>query len=255
MTTTIRLMGVGAIGLMLAMTTPAMAQGRGKGGGGKPPEDIPLIIVFRDAAADLLRSDGLGPYIAGGVGINRAAFDEAGEVRLSFIQPKGKDTTSERNLFVDLSADPVRDWGGKPPFETALINAFFHISADDLPDGSVGSVRDTTRTAEARFPIFSERKSELEGWKLSFSDGRLRNESFDNRVTVTCVRVPVDNCIAWKVEKEDYGKEPVAALVGGGTKEEPDAGVWRLPFAIAVCLRDVEPFASDGGLCEAYVFP
>ncbi len=254
MTTTIRLIGVGAIGLMLAMTTPAMAQGRGKGGG--KSEETPLIIVFRDADGadgDLLRSDGLGPYIAGGEGIDRAAFDGAGEVRLSFIQPKGKNTSSDRHFSVDLSlSGRVEDWGGEPPFEDErLINAFFHISADD------GSVRDLAflQQAQARFPIFSERKSELEGWKLSFSDPRLGDEFFDDRVTVTCVMSDVfGNCIAWKVEKE-IGKDPVAALVGGGTKEEPDAGVWELPFAIAVCLRDVQPFASDAGLCKAYVFP
>ena len=58
-------------------------------------------------------------------------------------------------------------------------------------------------------------------------------------------------CIAWKAEKAGH----FASLTGGGPKEEPDAGVWELPFAIGVCLRDVEPFMSDTAQCKDEVFP
>ena len=266
MTTTIRLIGAFFVALCLAFALPSedvLAQNNrgslkgkpsGRGGGSS---EIPLIIVFRDATGDLLRSDSVdgqpAPYIAGDPGIARAAFDDAGEVRLGFSQSKGKNPTSGRHLVVDLSGTPEVPLGPRPPkFNTeAEINAFFHISADGdgvgvrdlLPDGSLGT--------NARFPIFSERKSDWEGWKLSFSDNILGDVP-DNRVTVSCVeRVTGGPCRAWMVEKELYGKTPRAALVGGGTNEEPDAGIWVVPFGIAVCLyeefKDSPP--SPGEAC------
>ena len=86
---------------------------KGKGGKGKGTE-TPVIIVFRDAVGDLLGSDGQGAYIHGGLGINRAVLDEAGQVRLSFVQPKGKKTVATRHLKIEL--DPsARDTAADLP--------------------------------------------------------------------------------------------------------------------------------------------
>ena len=111
--------------------------GGGGGGGGGATQ---LIIDFRDDPGDLLRSDDGGAYISGGTDIDRAEFDDAGEVRLSFVQKKGKNPPPpSRQLRVDLRAAPDPDWGGEPPdflvdgSAPADLNGFFHISADADP--------------------------------------------------------------------------------------------------------------------------
>ena len=77
------LLAVAAV-LILGLVVPGSAtsamQGKGKPKGDKEP---PLIIVFRDAPGDLVRSDGGGAYIGGEEGIDTAAFDHADEVPIS----------------------------------------------------------------------------------------------------------------------------------------------------------------------------
>ena len=270
-----------ATGLAFAVALPVSAQrtGNKKPGGGAT--EIPLVIVFRDAAGDLLRSDGEGAYIAGDPGIARAAFDNAGEVRLEFESPKGKDPSPVRHFHVDLTAKPVKSWGGQPPaflvdgvfpdfphppFDD--LHGSFHISADDYPSGDTGSVKGLQLGLEnslpARFPIFAASKSQWRGRKLSFSDRRLFHEDFDDRVTVTCVSFDI-HCIAWMVQKEldvdlETQVKPLAARVGLGGSEGKDASVWRLPFGIAVCRLDAyegSPMDPEdpGEWCKAEVWP
>ena len=142
-----------------------MAQpGRGKGGGGGKDAETSLIVVFRDAATDKLRSDGLGPYVAEGTGIDRAAFvgrpalsarvercweQQWGSTARATLPedrgpaPPGRSSRArgdphERSIRTILPGAPalganvdlsltgrVADWGGEPPFTSAQdINAF-----------------------------------------------------------------------------------------------------------------------------------
>ena len=133
-------------------------------------------------------------------------------------------------------------------------NAYLHIQVPFV------TFRGVTGSEDATFNIFSERTSELVGWRISYSNKALLEQEPDNplpnRVKVRCASFPVEPCIAWSVDKNF---NPVAAVVGGGTKENPDAGAWLLPFGIAVCLRDHEEFASPpagftkGEWCKSYV--
>ena len=106
-------------------------------------------------------------------------------------------------------------------------------------------------TAYARFSIRGVDKSVLEGWKLSYADISLRDPANPGqgfaRIDCAGTIFVVGKCTAWRIHKESGLPlaHPVptdqnrAALVGGGIQEKPDAGEWILPFAFAVCLKDV----------------
>ena len=248
-----------------------LAQGNsgGNGGKGKPAEDTPVIIVFRDGPDDLLTSDGDGAYIHGEVGIESAVLlNDGGNVQLRFTQYKGKKTGPSRRLSINLTAEPDIDLGGVPPDLSDPVDVTVRVMADQGDGFDLeGGVRDgvthvgTARHAYARLPIFGPRDSALEGWKLSYSDSRLR--SGVNGVgfaRVDCVRDDGSRCTAWLVHKEVGAllqptgvedDENRAALVGGGTQELPDAGEYILPFAFHVCLRD----EVSELVCAGLVFP
>lgn len=223
-------------------------------------------MPFRDLSTDLLTSDGEGPYIDGGAGIDYAAVDfgdglENSLVKLGFIQPrrKNKGQETERHLWVDLSGEPSYEWseeavsdlhlGGNPPGVYAH-NAFFFIEVPGrMPN-------DTTPVDDARFVIHSERTSSLAEWRISYSSRKLTDLTlvpipFPDTVTVSC-KWFVGDCIAWQVDKDLSG--PFAALTGGGTSDLPDAGVWELPFALGLCRLDAYQGPLDeGDWCKGLV--
>ena len=237
--------------------------GGGGGGGGNGDVDAPLIIVFRDkpgdpSTRDLLTSDGEGAYIDGGPGIDYAAVNSLGSVKLGFIQPKRKRDTqaNARHLMVDLSGDPLSPYrwseesieslqeGGSSPGTPGVYshNAYFFLTVHDGMPGPM------TGAAEASFVIFSERTSDLAEWRISYSSRTLTEPplNLSNRVTVTCWASDPAGCIAWEVHKDFAVDGPVAAVTGGGTREEPDAGVWELPFGMALCLLDAYNESGSG---------
>lgn len=258
--------------LILGLVVPGSATSamqKGKPKGDKEPQ---LIIVFRDDPGDLVRSDDGGAYIGGEEGIDRAEFDRAGEVRFSthFSQPKGKKNapTDSRSLRINLHPD-VRDVtadlptdGLAPFYGEQSVSVSFHSS---VGPGDVQGLCCEGNWSWTGFPIFGATGSVLEGWKLSYSDRRLRDGTEGGGLaTVTCVSATSGDCIAWRIDKTTNKPEREknrAALVGGGTSEEPDAGEWILPFAVAVCLRDAPMFGYDGtngdavgAACKALVF-
>ena len=270
MTTTIRLIGAFFVALCLAsFSTPAdlSAQGKGGGkggGGGGKSDDTPVIIVFRDAESDRLGSECLASepvvpavsppcaYIDGELGIDYAHFRDSGQLYLGFIQPKRKSGDSERHLYVDLTGDPFDPWTNDDGSIIAALrsvyehNAFFQIAVRNV------GFRNLKGGAEATFNIRYERTSALQ-WGITYS-GVLFDHALPDRVWVQCWDKLDGECIAWRVDKDD---NPLAAVTGGGTKDDPAAGAWKLPFGIAVCLRDVEPFASagdPGAKCKSHVF-
>ena len=258
--------------------------GNGGGGGGGDSGDIPLIIAFRDwdfadgdPWTDLLRSDG-NAYIDGDTGIDYAHFRDSGQLYLGFTQTKGKNGGSSRHLVVDLHEDPEFQWAGNSTIEALQqggqqgdgvysYNAYFQIAV------RLTGVRGVTMgfPALATFNIRSERSSEL-AWGISYGHRAFDGHEtlFDEWATVTCVGEGLDPdpevsgtvCIAWKVEKNDddlphrVNGPHLAAVVGGGTRDDPDAGAWRLPFGIAVCRLDAYPdlpLTSKGQWCKDQV--
>jgi len=151
--------------------------------------------------------------------------------------------------MIDLSPGNLLELGTtEPPFNgDEEVNAYLHIAIDD-PAYPTVSVRDVTpegASASALFPIFGERASVFDGWKLSYGS----NHDFDaypeysDRATVTCVASDEANtCYAWHIEKSDS-----SAVLGSGG----DGGVWSLPFAMGVCLLD---HVGSGDACWDTVF-
>jgi len=233
----------GVIGLAFLVAIPAAAQGNGngKGGGGKGSPDIPLVVVFRDAAGDALRSDGAA-YIHGSPGVKEAVLSDSRNIYLD-ISPKNEEHI--RSFVIDLSAAEQLVEGDPPPSSGAVQEADLGVYADDgFGHNTEGGVAAVTSQQWARLPLFfADPNVRRSSWKLSYSKSSFRDGTEGvGFALVDCALVVGSNCTAWVAHKD--GPEladssvPNRASLISFVPDEADAGEWRIPFAIGFCVLD-----------------
>ncbi len=169
--------------LILGLVVPAGTTSATQRGGKKPKPtpDTPAIVVFRDAKADLFRSDGLGAYVHGAAGIEEASI--ARDLTLHF--PSGKKVAFARNFTLDLApgardlaADEITD--GPAPDISQMAADVLRVRPVEISGVEAeGGVRAVTTHSFAKVAWFfyvpsPTGKRQPEYWKLSYSDRSLR---------------------------------------------------------------------------------